>query len=320
MSGTDAVARLKQLLDYVAATERDKLAIPTDVAGEKGFRIAGSELMMLPGVQLNGGGEGDPLWVRVERLTKVKPPRLADAELGLWADVADDPDRKPALKSEVPIAVLRAAGLIEGSPVAGEPASMPLNAYPGLERLRRHLDAFVREVWTPWADEERARRRSIKLYNDLFALRLALDGSSDTPAELVCGIGMAEWKRPLGRLSYPLLTVQLEVSIEEASHAIELRPRSESPPGVESDTLDKLDIAGVDEWRRFTIPYLEGLESGLSPFAADGFDPVLRKAVQLLDPSGVYLPDLREGQQPDPDSLHVGPSWLISRVRAGRHR
>ncbi|NNM78623.1 AAA family ATPase [Sphingomonas sp. ID1715] len=316
MSSPDALARLKQLLDYVAATERDKLAIPTEVAAEKGFRTTGAELMMLPGVHLNGGADGDPLWVRVERLAKVRPPRLADAELGAWTEVADDPDKKPAIKGEALRAALRAAGLIEEAPADGEPPSFRFEDYPHRDRVKSGHEAWLREMWTPWADEERARRRAIRLYNELFALRTALDGGGDQPVELVCGIGVADWKRPLGRLSYPLLTVQLEIAIDEASHAIELRPRSEAPAGIESDALDKLDVTGVDEWRRFTIAYLEGAEATLSPFAPDVFDPALRKAVQLLDPNGVYLPDLREGQQPDPEALRVGASWLIfSRAR-----
>ena len=81
MSGPDALARLKQLVDYVAATERDRLAIPTEVAGERGFRATGLELMKLPGVVLNGGGADDPLWISVDRLAKTKPPRLGDPEL-----------------------------------------------------------------------------------------------------------------------------------------------------------------------------------------------------------------------------------------------
>ncbi|HYZ48884.1 MAG TPA: AAA domain-containing protein, partial [Sphingomonas sp.] len=311
-----ALTRLKELIDYVAATERDKLAIPTDIAGERGFRAMGAELVKLPGVHLNGGGEGDPLWASIDRLAKSKPPRPGDVELAVWADVPDEADKKPSLKSEAPVAALRGAGLMSDDEAADEPVTIALSAYAGRDRVQASLDAFVREVWTPWADEERPRRRAIKLYTELFALRHALDGGGDVPAELVCGIGMAEWTRPLGKLNHPLLTIQLEIAINEESHAIELRPRSEAPPGIESDPLDKLDVTGVEEWRRFTLGFLDGLANGLSPFAPESFEPVLRRAVALLDPNGHYRPDLHPGQQASPDSLLVSDSWmLLARAR-----
>jgi hypothetical protein len=65
MKGTEALPRLKQSLDYVAAAERDRLAIPAGLAGEKGLRAAGAELLLLlPGIALNGGADCDPLWIR----------------------------------------------------------------------------------------------------------------------------------------------------------------------------------------------------------------------------------------------------------------
>ncbi|MFD1611815.1 AAA domain-containing protein [Sphingomonas tabacisoli] len=311
MDDTAALARLKQLIDYVAATERDKLAIPTDVAAERGFRASGAELAKLPGVLLNGGGEGDPLWISVDRLARSKPPRASDPELAVWADISDDADRKPALKSEAPVAAIVAEELIAETELTGDALTIRLADYPHRERVLASLDAFTREVWTPWADEEGPRRRAIKLYTELFALRQTLHGAGDVPLELVCGIGPAEWTRPLGRLNYPLLTLQLEIAINEDSHAIELRPRSEAPPGIESDPLDKLDIANVDEWRRFTFGFLDGLASGLSPFEPDTFEQILRRAVALLDPNGHYRPDLRPEQHPTSDSLLVGEGWLI---------
>lgn len=311
MADGEALSRLKELVDYVAATERDRLAIPTEVSAERGFRIGGGELMLMPGVTLNGGDAGDPLWISIDRLARTKPPRLGDAELAVWVEVADDPDKRPQARKEAPAAALRGAGLLDGEPQPDDPQTIGFDTYDQRERVQRHLEAFVREVWTPWADEERPRRRSIKLYNDLFALRHALDGSTDMPLELVCGIGLAEWKRAQGRLSYPLLTVQLEIAIEEQSHAIQLRPRLEAPAGLETDPLDKLDITGVDAWQRFALAHLDALDSGLSPFETAGYEPVLRKAVQLLDPNGIYLPDLRAGQQPDADALRVGDEWLV---------
>lgn len=148
--------------------------------------------------------------------------------------------------------------------------------------------------WQPWSEREKPRRDTIKLYNALYMLRQQLEGVSDVPVELVCGIGFASLFRGGQRLRYPLLTMAMELSLDERSHCIEARPRLEADPGLELDPLDRMGLHGLDQWRATSEKFLSGLdEVALSPFAAESFEPILRQAAALFDPDGLFVPDAR---------------------------
>ncbi len=94
-------SRLLDLIDYVEATERDRLKVVFDFRDHVGFRATEAELVGLPGVTLDCGAESDPIWLRVERLAKVPPPAPIDPELALWVLYRDDVAATPALKTEI---------------------------------------------------------------------------------------------------------------------------------------------------------------------------------------------------------------------------
>lgn len=299
--------RLAALIDYVEATERDRLRTVVDMADYRGFRRAGEDVLKLPGVAVNLRDGDDHVWLQVERLVRRPPPPSTDPELRAWMTLPDDVDRSPALRSEL------AAARVPGHEGAiGEKAMVRLADHPARERLEGALAAYTREIWSPWALEEKPRRQAIDLYNGLFALRQALEGGAEQPVELVWGIGVARWKRPLGTLHHPLLTVPVELTLEDRTHAISVRPRSEAPPGIEAGPLDALDVGAVDDWHRGAQRFLDTLEGeGVSPFAPESFAPILRRAVAALDPDGHYLPDLGERRAPEGDALQVDGQWVL---------
>lgn len=102
------VRRLIDLIDYVEATERDKLKIELDYRSHRGFVVTEHDLAELPGVSLDCGDDDDPVWLRVERLAKIAPPVPADRELALWLSMRDDVGIAPSRKQEI-----ATAGLIE---------------------------------------------------------------------------------------------------------------------------------------------------------------------------------------------------------------
>jgi very-short-patch-repair endonuclease len=297
--------RLIDLIDYVAATERDRMAVTLDIAQHGLLREDGEDVIKLPGVRIDARGENDHVWLSVDRLARDTPPPPSDARLRVWAEIADDPERKPVLRDGI----------------NGTAGRTLLAALPERSALDAAFAAYMREIWSPWALEERPRRRAIALYNGLFALRQALDGAAEQPLELVWGIGIARWTHPRGRVRHPLLTVPLEIAIDPASHAIEIRARSEALPGIESDPFDALDVPATDEWRRFARAQLETLDGdGLSPFVEQSFAPILRRAVALLDADGHYLPDLGDRRAPADGTLQVSGGWTIfARVRRATH-
>lgn len=283
--------RIIDLISYVEATERDKLKTVLDVTQHKGFIYSEADLAGLPGVILNRTLLDDVIWMQVDRLAKRPPPLPDDLELRCWLPLRDTPDVAPKLASEISGKLLIEAGLI---PAEDAPSTVSLDTYINSERVQSNFANYVTVAWEKWSAQEKPRRRTIALYNSLFALRQMLEGTTDAPIELVCGIGFTTVFRANQRMRYPLLTVQMEVALHDISHAIELRPRMEAQPGIEADVLDKLELVSVDEWQNFADKHLNGLEDEpLSPFAAESFEPVLRRAVALLDPDARYTPDHR---------------------------
>lgn len=284
--------RLLDLIDYVEATERDKLKTVLDVSQHKGFFYTEADLAGLPSVVLDRELADNVIWLQVDRLSKRPPPPPSDVELRCWLPLRDNPDAQPKLASEMAGRLLAEAGLIEAD---SAPASVQLAGYTGADRVQESFDQYVAGPWAQWSAEERPRRRTITLYNALFALRQLLEGATETPIELVCGIGFSTLFRVTQRLRHPLLTVQMEIALNDISHAIELRPRLEAQPGIEADVLDKLELVSIDEWQNFADKFLIALEDEpLSPFAPESFEPVLRRAVALLDPDARYVPDHRD--------------------------
>ncbi|NYD91155.1 AAA domain-containing protein [Sphingomonas melonis] len=304
--------RLTALIEYVEATERDRLRTVSDMADYRAFRRSGEDIILLPGVLVNVRDGDDHRWLSVDRLVRRPPPVPSDPELRRWIDLRDDVAQVPSLRRELPRDMLD-----EASRDRIETPSLALIDHPEAARLNAALEGYKREIWSAWALEERPRRQAIDLYNSLFALRQTLDGGAEQPVELVCGIGVARWTRPLGRLHHPLLTVPVELTLDDVTHRIDIRPRSEAPPGIETAPLDALDAPSVDEWQAGTQRYLDAMEGeGLSPFDPESFAPPLRRAVALLDPDGHYLPDLGERHPPTGETLQVDGGWvLIERTR-----
>jgi hypothetical protein len=92
------------------------------------------------------------------------------------------------------------------------------------------LSAYA-AAWTTWATGERPRRRTIAVYGDLFTLMHQMEAEQTSkPQELVWGIGISSWQLKAERATipfeYPLLTQAMELSIDERSMAIEIRPRA----------------------------------------------------------------------------------------------
>lgn len=304
--------RLIDLIDYVEATERDRLKTVLDAAQHKGFFYAENDLAGLPGVALDRELSDDVVWLQVDRLTKNPPPAPADEELRFWLSLGDRPDQPPKLATEIPSILLSDAGLIESDDAS---TSARFDAYPHAERVRVAFESYLQGPWAVWASLEQPRRKTITLYNALFGLRQMLDGATETPVELVCGMGFSTLLKGNQRMRYPLLTVQLEIALNDFSHAIELRPRMEALPGIEADVLDKLELTSVNEWHNFASQNLAGLEDEpLSPFAPESFELTLRRAVALLDPDAVYVPDIRDpADRSIPD---VEPTLQVSDIFA----
>lgn len=157
------IRRLIDLIDYVEATERDKLKVELDYRSHRGFVATEDDLSVLPGVTLDCGSEDDPVWLRVARLAKAPPPEpgSVDASLAPWLSLRDDPEVEPRLKPELPASLLKEVGSL---PETDERERVTLDEFEGKEELDLLFELWLK-LWKTWAEAEKPRRATIKLYN-----------------------------------------------------------------------------------------------------------------------------------------------------------
>jgi hypothetical protein len=148
--------RLLDLIDYVEATERDKLKTVLDFHDHKAFRRAGQELDGLPGVAQDITSDDDPIWLRVDRLQKKVPPVPEEPELVAWLSYRDDPSSEPHLKDGVSGAALVEAGLILESDA---PEHVAFEDFADKDLVELLFEDWRNNAWANWAGSEGPRRQ-----------------------------------------------------------------------------------------------------------------------------------------------------------------
>ena len=303
--------RLKGLLNYIAEQLRDAdpRAFRIESAGSLVIRPA--DLSSLPGVRQDLKAEGDHVWLRVERLEATQPPKVGEAHQDIIRMSSDPDGAEPRIDEVAFKAKLARAG-----------AGLPEEARRQLEaRSRAQVDqalASYRTLWLSWAESERPRRRTIKLYGDLFALKHTLEAAETArPIELVCGIAILCWqlRDDQGRLDYvyPLLTHAIELSIDERSMAIEVRPRTVSTR-VEMDALIKCEIQGAADVDRAAREHLRRDDARqVTPFDPGSFTDIAKLVATNLDSEGRFLEVLARNQSIPAAGPHlvVTDAWVI---------
>src|SRR4029077_15903782 len=135
-----------------------------------------------------------------------KPPEANNRWVGPWLVLSSSPADEPKLRdslngqalingrthesSKKPIASRQEAeaGLIDPD------VTIMLEDYGNKEEVQTGFLTYVETRWQPWADEEKRRRRAIRLYAQLFTLQQQLEaGIVDATLELVCGVGVGIW-------------------------------------------------------------------------------------------------------------------------------
>lgn len=144
--------------------------------------------------------------------------------------LSKSPDKAPELKSEVIV--------LEGRREVGRER---IDVHPEIREL---FAWYVEYMWEPWALAERPRRKTISRYNQLFSLQQAISSEgAETPLELAWGIGYAVWKKDgFGTpVKYPLLVQVCEVTLNEKTFDLEVRPRDVEPK-LDADCREPLFI------------------------------------------------------------------------------
>lgn len=308
------------LLDYLVeqAKDIDPAAFTLSKATE--FKKTYADLEALPWVDFNVETDGDPIWLRVHRLEAMGAPSLPEPDLAPFLTISDDPaGSAPALK-EAALASARN----QDAGVVGEEEAEQRDAQRRA-RVGRLLGVYTQQ-WTEWAARERPRRQVMALYTDLFALKTRLESEEAVrPTELVWGMGVSSWRitgasqsdAPLSAdFHYPLITQAVELEIDNASHAIGVRPR-QVEPRLEFDAFAACAVPGIGDVERAARSLLrERPDMAVSPFDPTTVEPILGLVAGTLSASARY--DREAAGAPSAgDELVVTNGWVVfTRPRA----
>lgn len=328
--------RLVDLIDYVAHMARlgDK-----PILGLGDYRRAvfhEEKLSGRPGVELNLSDADGPVWLSIERLKPTEPPPLPEA-LASWMTIGPNPQTEPAvaataheIMTKSDAAALVKSGAVEESdvqPVPEEEAAdikkpdkhrkvtMRRDTMPDVEDA---AEKYLSKSWRPWADEEKIRQATIKMYDDFFSLLQAvqtLDGADGV--EVVWGIGVARWRTDGREIDHPIIEQLVDIDMDTDSGRIKLRPRS-SEPQATLKPFFALDKPGTDRVLSVTKEFLDALpaDQDVSPFEPATFEPLLREVASRMDAHGHYQADDREtpadrGLPSMDDTLCVTDTWVV---------
>jgi hypothetical protein len=313
---------LVNLLNYVVEQSKETDPNGFKLNGHKGFLLFKPSLAGLPGVDFDKSVEGDHIWMRVDRLKAVPPPPVQPTEGQKFITVSDRPEglaptiNEPALNFSIAAAV---KGLAR---VDADRESLVLR-----KGTTEALDAY-KPIWEAWAEGEKPRRATISLYGDLFALKHQLEAEETAkPHELVWGVGITSWRLPVeGRtgpgsveFQYPLITQAMEISVEDGSMAILLRPRSVDPR-FEFDAFAACQVHSAPEVENACKEALAKTpERPVSPFDAGSYEHLLKLAAGNLHERGQYVPN-QDKPLPTTDEPVVTDAWVIlSRPRSNNY-
>lgn len=212
-----AAQRMGGLLDYIEALVKLDEQVAVRLAQHKlqdgsQFVLHQHELVGLPGVQLDASDAEGPIWLRIERLKRTKPPE-AEEKFREWLNLSSDPFKPPALQEtrHVRLEESEKDRLIEVDDARPEdcapsikadedPKGKGSNFFDVMLRLedrpkiREAAEAYCSGPWAKWAEVEKPRRRSISVYQRLFEI-----GSAAPPIrkKRICRARMGNWSRKM---------------------------------------------------------------------------------------------------------------------------
>jgi len=316
--------RLLALIEY-AQKSAAMTGKPTTNVSSHFFCRHENGISKLPGIHLNVSTEdsGDELWLVVNRLHEQKPPEVTSILLQAWIDLTNNPAKEPVLKTYIENQKLVELGLMpsprsyvennESKPFDSK-GLIYLNAYELSDDVETQLDIYIKNRWLPWSIEEKVRRES-SLYKALFTLKQQLEGSIiESQLELVWGTGIVVWKMGDISVSYPLVTRLVEISFNEMTMDIEIRPR-DVDARLELEIYSSADNQGVTDLERISKEYFSHANQTFSPFDPTTFKFLLNSAVTYLDSQGVYWPNEISSEDrslPKPEAgLKMTDTWVV---------
>ena len=268
------IAILHYLQDWDKLVQTPVTSVMDYRAGLADFQ---KEIEALPDIKTNFvDANGDSLWIEVPRLQKNPPPQVGE-RLIPWVILFDDPSTEPQCRKS-----------IELPPRDGESEKQTILIDKEISAL---FADYLANAWTKWAKEEPLRRKCIAFYERIFHLQQTIENAgSETPTELVLGMGMAVWNAKGHKIFHPLITQQVEIFNHTGSMSLGIRPTS-AEPRIETDQFLPLEIPELSAFEAEARSIFSTIESTPSPFEPASFEIIAKMAAKQLNTTGRYLPD-----------------------------
>jgi len=327
------IDRLDELLDYVHHVGRLNQKPIFRIEEYKQLNIWEHELKGKIGIQHNiVDDDGISIWLRIERLKRLAPPPIPE-KIQEWVAVGNDPENNPQIKEKLikTLPEQEAQKLVNEGVVAESDVASPLKEQiteiklkDVIFRLENNpqakvaIDSYLNEQWLPWSEEEKPRRKTIKIYDSLFSLQQTIEAQGDEqPIELIWGIGICRWICEGHKINHPLLEKPIEIEVDRKDGAILVHPRNIDPI-IAVGAYFALENPGVDALLRFGKKHFSEMSEDVefSPYIHESFEPLLRQASTHLSESGIYWPNVnpdKENREPNKISelLEVTDSWIV---------
>jgi len=283
------------------------------------------------GIEHDKPDANGPLWLKINRLKRIDPPEVPE-KIRDWITVGRDPFSQPSVHAVRTKTINQEEAdeyikldILDDSDV--QPTLKPSDIIAQCDvifRIEKQLDIkkavddYIIGPWMQWAEEEKPRRETIRIYEAFFGLEQSIQSQgSEYPLELVWGIGVARWGTGAHTIDHPLVEQLVEIEIDSEDGSIIIRPRG-TQPQLALGPFFALNNPGAETVLSFARDFFSNFKEDveLSPFLPDTFTPVLRLASSHLDQSGQYYPDeiddiTDRDLPPIADTLIVTDTWAI---------
>lgn len=317
--------RLLSLVEFAQQSARLRSKPAATVTEHGLFSLYEHQMQGLPGIRVNVNGteSEDEIWLAVERLHEVRPPDFASALLQPWVQMTQAPTEEPRLREATVGASLITAGTHcssasppeQGKPVIAPDTTVMLSDYDRCALVKAQFTAYLDTRWRPWAEEEKLRRKTIRLYSQLFTLKQQLEGGIvEAQLELVWGVGVGIWKSNGTAVEYPVVGRLVEMSLNPETAEVEIRPR-DVDTRLEIDWYASVNNPGVADLEKAAKDFFGKATTTFSPFDRGTFEPLLRTASTNLDANGIYWPNevpAEDRTVPKADhKLKITDTWVL---------
>lgn len=326
---TIEIERLVSLIEFAQQSARLRTTAVSTITQHEQFALYEHQLQGLPGIRLSveQATAEDEIWLAVDRLHETKPPEVTSPLLRPWIAMIPEPGNEPKIKSATTGASLIEAGTHclssirfrpreeEALPAIDPAELVALENYDKAIAVKAEFRLYLENAWKPWSEEEKRRRRTIRIYSQLFTLKQQLEsGIVEAQLELAWGVGLGIWNCRGTTVNYPLITRPVELTLNQKTAALEVRPR-DIDARLEVDWYASVDNPVVAGLERAAKDSFAGLANTFSPFDRGTFEALLRAATTHLDPQGIYWPNQVPPEDrllPEPqENLTVTDTWVL---------